>query len=80
MVLPLAESSLERLGAAIPEGVIVGARGDHVDLAEAEALRRKVYEGAERRYGAPLRSDVRGALDALGYRPVVDMANLVLVR
>ncbi len=28
-VLPLAESSLERLGSALPEGVIVGARGDH---------------------------------------------------
>ena len=32
MVLPLAESSLERLGAAMPEGVIVGARGDHYFL------------------------------------------------
>lgn len=29
MVLPLAESSLERLGAVMPEGVIVGGRGDH---------------------------------------------------
>jgi branched-chain amino acid transport system substrate-binding protein len=29
LVLPLAESSLERLGAAMPEGAIVGARGDH---------------------------------------------------
>jgi branched-chain amino acid transport system substrate-binding protein len=28
-VLPLAESSLERLGAALPSGHIVGARGDH---------------------------------------------------
>jgi branched-chain amino acid transport system substrate-binding protein len=28
-VLALAESSLERLGDALPEGVIVGARGDH---------------------------------------------------
>jgi branched-chain amino acid transport system substrate-binding protein len=32
MVLPLAESSLERLGAALPEGVIVGARGEHYFL------------------------------------------------
>ena len=32
MVFPLAESSLERLGAAMPEGVIVGARGDHYFL------------------------------------------------
>jgi branched-chain amino acid transport system substrate-binding protein len=29
LVLPLAESSLERLGNALPEGVIVGARGEH---------------------------------------------------
>ncbi len=28
-VLPLAESSLERLGSALPDGVIVGARGEH---------------------------------------------------
>lgn len=28
-VLPLAESSLERVGKTLPEGVIVGARGDH---------------------------------------------------
>ena len=32
VVLPLAESSLERLGSAMPEGVIVGARGDHYFL------------------------------------------------
>lgn len=28
-ILPLAESSLERLGTSMPEGVLVGARGDH---------------------------------------------------
>ena len=32
MVLPLAESSLERLGATMPEGVIVGGRGEHYFL------------------------------------------------
>jgi branched-chain amino acid transport system substrate-binding protein len=32
LVLPLAESSLERLGNALPDGVIVGARGDHYFL------------------------------------------------
>ena len=32
LVLPLAESSLERLGTALPDGVIVGARGDHYFL------------------------------------------------
>ena len=31
-VLSLAESSLERLGNALPEGVLVGARGDHYFL------------------------------------------------
>lgn len=31
-VLPLAESSLERLGDALPAGVIVGGRGDHYFL------------------------------------------------
>jgi branched-chain amino acid transport system substrate-binding protein len=31
-VLPLAESSLERLGAALPDGHIIGARGDHYFL------------------------------------------------
>ena len=31
-VLPLAESSAERLGAALPEGVIIGGRGDHYFL------------------------------------------------
>jgi branched-chain amino acid transport system substrate-binding protein len=31
-VLSLAESSLERLGDALPEGVIIGARGDHYFL------------------------------------------------
>lgn len=30
--LPLAESSLERLGDSLPEGVLVGARGDHYFL------------------------------------------------
>ncbi|MCY4232008.1 MAG: ABC transporter substrate-binding protein [Alphaproteobacteria bacterium] len=32
LVLPLAESSLERLGGALPAGHIVGARGDHYFL------------------------------------------------
>src|SRR5690606_27492457 len=31
-VLPLAESSIERLGSVLPEGVIVGGRGDHYFL------------------------------------------------
>jgi branched-chain amino acid transport system substrate-binding protein len=32
LVLPLAESSLERLGKSMPEGAIIGARGDHYFL------------------------------------------------
>lgn len=32
LVLPLAESSLERLGKSLPEGAIIGARGDHYFL------------------------------------------------
>ncbi|MEX0658403.1 MAG: DNA polymerase III subunit alpha [Egibacteraceae bacterium] len=32
-------------------------------MTEAEYLRRKVYEGAERRYGVPLRDDVRERLE-----------------
>jgi branched-chain amino acid transport system substrate-binding protein len=31
-ILPLAESSLERLGTVLPDGVMVGARGDHYFL------------------------------------------------
>ncbi|OWW20734.1 ABC transporter substrate-binding protein [Noviherbaspirillum denitrificans] len=31
-LLPLAESSLERLGSTLPDGVLVGARGDHYFL------------------------------------------------
>lgn len=32
LVLPLGESSLERLGDALPEGVVIGGRGDHYFL------------------------------------------------
>lgn len=31
-ILPLGESSLERLGSALPDGVLIGARGDHYFL------------------------------------------------
>src|SRR5690625_7769623 len=33
-LLPLGESSLERLGSALPEGVLIGARGDHYSLSQ----------------------------------------------
>ncbi|HYH39952.1 MAG TPA: ABC transporter substrate-binding protein [Azospirillum sp.] len=44
-VLPLAESSLQRLGDTLPEGVIVGARGDHWFLHPAveDAARHKAF-------------------------------------
>ncbi len=32
LILPLGESSLERLGSALPDGVIIGGRGDHYFL------------------------------------------------
>ena len=42
LILPLGESSLERLGDALPEGVVIGGRGDHYFLhpnpADAEAF------------------------------------------
>ena len=48
-VLPLAESSMERLGSALPDGIIVGARGDHYflhpetkDDPGAQGLRREI--------------------------------------
>jgi len=53
-VLPLAESSLERVGKTLPEGVIVGARGDHWFLhptaKDTERLKGFVTE-YRKRYG-----------------------------
>lgn len=54
-VLPLAESSLERLGADLPEGVIVGARGDHYFLhpeRRGDADFKAFTEGFRQRTGA----------------------------
>ena len=52
-VLPLAESSLQRLGDSLPEGAIVGARGDHWNNhpkpKDPEAMRRFV-EGYRQRF------------------------------
>ena len=48
LVLPLGESSLERLGDALPEGVVIGGRGDHYFLhpnpADPEAFKAFVDE------------------------------------
>lgn len=53
-VLPLARSSLERVGKTLPEGVIVGARGDHWFLhpiaKDTEKLKTFVSE-YRKRYG-----------------------------
>ncbi len=54
-VLPLAESSLERVGKTLPAGHIIGSRGDHWHQhprpANPEALRRFV-EGYRQRFNA----------------------------
>jgi branched-chain amino acid transport system substrate-binding protein len=54
-VLPLAESSLERVGRTLPAGHIIGSRGDHWHQhprpANAQALQRFV-EGYRRRFNA----------------------------
>lgn len=54
-VLPLAESSLERVGKALPAGQVVGARGDHWFLhpgPKDPALLQRFTEGYRRRFGA----------------------------
>lgn len=48
-VLPLAESSLERLGTTLPDGVIVGARGDHYFL-HPENLSNAKLNGFVKKY------------------------------
>jgi branched-chain amino acid transport system substrate-binding protein len=53
-VLPLAESSLERVGKALPPGHIVGARGDHWFLhpAPQDPARLKTFvDGYRKRFG-----------------------------
>ena len=53
-VLPLAESSLERVGKALPPGHIVGARGDHWFLhpAPQDAARLKTFvDNYRKRFG-----------------------------
>ena len=54
-VLPLAESSLERVGKTLPPGHIIGARGDHWFLhpAPQDPARLSAFvEGYRRRFGA----------------------------
>src|SRR5699024_9455061 len=59
-VLPLAESSLERLGSDLPEGVIVGGRGDHYFLhpeyKDGEELQNFVSQFRERTGSYPIYS------------------------
>lgn len=59
-VLPLAESSLERLGSALPDGVIVGARGDHYfqhpEMVGQEAFDTFVADFRERTGSYPIYS------------------------
>lgn len=54
-VLPLAESSLERVGKALPAGVIVGGRGDHWfdhPSPKDPALLSRFTEGYRKRFNA----------------------------
>ena len=54
-VIPLAESSLERVGKALPEGHIIGARGDHWFLHPSPrdpALLTKFTEDYRKRFNA----------------------------
>jgi branched-chain amino acid transport system substrate-binding protein len=57
-VLPLAESSIQRLGGVLPDGVIVGARGDHYFLhpeyKDGEELQAFVSEFRERTGSYPI--------------------------
>lgn len=64
-VLPLAESSLERLGASLPDGVIVGARGDHYFL------------HPQHRDDAKLNSFVKKFRDKTGAYPIYSTFHMV---
>ena len=60
LVLPLAESSLQRLGGALPDGAIVGARGDHYflhpEFKDEERFQSFVAEFQERTGDYPIYS------------------------
>lgn len=64
-VLPLAESSLERLGTTLPDGVIVGARGDHYFL------------HPEHRNNAKLNNFVKSFRDRTGSYPIYPVYHMV---
>ncbi len=65
MVLPLAESSLERLGTALPDGVIVGSRGDHYFL------------HPEHKNNAKLNNFVKKFKDKTGAYPIYSVYHMV---
>lgn len=64
-VLPLAESSLERLGTTLPDGVIVGARGDHYFL------------HPEHKNNAKLNNFVKSFRDRTGSYPIYPVYHMV---
>lgn len=64
-VLPLAESSLERLGTALPDGTIVGARGDHYFL------------HPQHRNNAKLNDFVKKFKDKTGSYPIYSVYHMV---
>lgn len=63
-VLPLAESSLERLGDTLPGGVIIGGRGDHY------------FMHPERRDDADFQAFVNGFRDKTGAYPIYSVFHM----
>ena len=63
-VLPLGESSLERLGDTLPEGVIIGARGDHY------------FMHPERRDDEDFQAFVGGFRDKTGAYPIYSVFHM----
>lgn len=64
-VLPLAESSMERLGTTLPDGVIVGARGDHYFL------------HPQQKDNSKLNSFVKAFKDKTGSYPIYSVYHMV---
>ena len=78
MVLPLAESSLERVGKALPAGHVVGARGDHWFLhpspRDAALLKRFVDSFRARTGNYPIYPCYHMAQAIFGLRAALDRA------
>jgi branched-chain amino acid transport system substrate-binding protein len=53
LVLTTGETAVHRMGASIPDGTVIGARGPHGVFAPDNALNRWFAQGYEKRYGTP---------------------------